>query len=83
MIYNGKGSTWKKGATMSQSAERCAAFVPGGTEFTQNPARYELLLRACPFTNGWKREEVKFLMSKNYSWKIYYLQILIINIYQL
>ena len=27
--------------------------------------------------------EVKFLISKNYSWKIYYLQILLINVYQL
>ena len=37
---------------MSQSAECCAAFVPGGTQVTQNTARYELLLRAC-----WKRSE--------------------------
>ena len=26
---------------------------------------------------------VKFLMSKNFSWKTYYLQIILINIYQL
>ena len=44
-------------ATMSQSAECCAAFVPGGMQVTQNTARYELLLRACAFTYGWKRSE--------------------------
>jgi len=40
---------------MSQSAECCAAFVPDGTQVTQNTARLELVLRACAFTNGWKR----------------------------
>ena len=42
---------------MSQSAECCAAFVPDGTQVTQTTARYELLLRACAFTYGWKRSE--------------------------
>jgi len=28
-------------------------------------------------------DEVKFLMSKNYSWKICYLEIILINIYKL
>jgi hypothetical protein len=42
---------------MSQSAECCATFVPGGTQVTQNTARYELLLRECAFTYGWKRNE--------------------------
>ena len=55
--YTHQGLTWKKDATMSQSAECCAAFVPGGTQFNQNTARYELLLHACAFTYGWKRSE--------------------------
>ena len=72
---------------MSQSAECCAAFVPGGTQVTQNTARYELLLRACAFTYGWKRSEggrrgevsyVKKLFMKNIL-----LAILLINICQL
>ena len=42
---------------MSQSAECCAAFLPHGTQVTQNTARHELLLRACTFTYGWKRSE--------------------------
>ena len=42
---------------MSQSADCCAAFVPDGTQVTQNTARHELLLRACTFTYGWKRSE--------------------------
>ena len=42
---------------MSLSAECCAALAPGGRQFTQNTARYELLLRACAFTYGWKRSE--------------------------
>ena len=75
------------GATMSQSAECCAAFVPGGTQVTQNATRYELLLSACAFSNGWKRSEggrrgevfyVKKLCMENIL-----LQILLINIYQL
>ena len=34
--------------------------------------------------NGVKAgDEVKSLMSKNYTWKTYYLQIILINIYQL
>ena len=47
----------KKSATMSQSAECSAAFVPDGTQVSQNTARNELLLRACAFTYGWKRSE--------------------------
>ena len=42
---------------MSQSAECYAAFVPDGMQVTQNNARYELLLRACALTYGWKRSE--------------------------
>ena len=42
---------------MSQSAECSAAFVPDGKQVTQNTARHELVLRACPFTYGWKRSE--------------------------
>ena len=55
--YTHQGSTWEKSATMSQSVECCAAFVTGRTQVTQNTARYELLLRTCAFTYGWKRSE--------------------------
>ena len=51
------GSTWKKSATMSQFAECCAAFIPDGSQVTQNTAWHELLLRACAFTYGRKRRE--------------------------
>ena len=50
-------STWKKCATMSQSAKCCATIVPCGTQVTQNTARYELLLRAYAFIYGCKRSE--------------------------
>ena len=40
---------------MSQSAECRAAFVPDGTEVTQNTTRHVLVLRACAFSYGWKR----------------------------
>ena len=72
---------------MSQSAECNAAFVPDGKQVTQNTARHELVLRACAFSYGWKRSdggrrgEVSYV--KNYTWKTYYLQIILINIYQL
>ena len=65
--YTHQGSTWDKSATMLQCAECCAAFVPGGTQFTKNTARYELLLRACAFTygckrsEGWRRGEVSYV----------------------
>ena len=35
-IYSAKDLLEKKNATMSKSAECCAAFVPGGTQVTQN-----------------------------------------------
>ena len=40
---------------MSQFAKCCAAIVPCGTQVSQNTARYEMLLRACAFTYGFKR----------------------------
>jgi len=78
---------------MSQSAESGAAFVPEC--YATDPwnaslpkrksvgvvaARAPLLVVTDAVKSG---DEVKFLMSKNYSWKICYLQILLTNIYQL
>jgi len=58
-----------------------------GTRVSQNTTRSELLLSACarlPVVGDAVKagDEVKFLMSKNYSWKLCYLQIILINIYQ-
>ena len=80
-------TNWEKSATMSQSAECSAAIVPDGTQVTQNTARHKLVLRACAFNYGWKRSdggrrgEVSYV--KKLHMKTYYLQIILINIYQL
>ena len=75
------------GAKMSQSAECCAAFVSGGTQVNKNTARYELLLRACAFTYGWKRSEGGLRNKVSYVKKLFMeyilLAILLINVYQL
>ena len=62
---------------MSQSAECCAAFVPDGKQFTKNTARYELLLRECAFTYGWKRSEGGRLGEVSYVKKLFMQNILL------
>jgi len=73
---------------MSQSAECGATVVPEW--YASHPkhdtvwvvaARMRFYLLVGDVVKA--GDEVKFIMSKNYSWKIYYLQIILINIYQL